>query len=84
LINCARGDIINEKDLLYALENDLIAGAALDVFSKEPPVEFDLINHDKIVATPHIGGSTRESQERVGIDIIDLVTDFLETKYVFI
>ena len=84
LINCSRGGIVNEKDLLYAIENDLIAGAALDVFSKEPPVEFKLINQHRIIATPHIGGSTHESQQRVGIDIIDLVTDFLETKYVFI
>ncbi len=84
LINCARGGIINEQDLLYALQNDLIAGAALDVYKNEPPMEFDLINHDKIIATPHIGGSTYESQERVGIDIVDLIVDFLETKYVFI
>lgn len=56
----------------------------MDVYKNEPPIEFDLINHDKIIAIPHIGGSTYESQERVGIDIADLIVDFLETKYVFI
>jgi D-3-phosphoglycerate dehydrogenase len=84
LINCARGGIVNEKDLLYALDNDIIAGAALDVFESEPPVSYELINHPKVVATPHIGGATRESQERVGLDIVHAVMDYLETKYVFI
>jgi D-3-phosphoglycerate dehydrogenase len=84
LINCARGGIVSEKDLLYALDNEIIAGAALDVFESEPPTSYELIEHPRIVATPHIGGATAESQERVGLDIIQAVMEFLETKYVFI
>lgn len=84
LINCARGGIVNEKDLLYALDNEIIAAAALDVFEREPPASYALIDHPKVVATPHIGGATVESQERVGLDIVHIVMDYLETKYVFI
>ncbi|MCK4754117.1 MAG: phosphoglycerate dehydrogenase, partial [Calditrichia bacterium] len=58
--------------------------AALDVFEKEPPDDYGLINHNKVIATPHIGGSTIESQERVGEDIVKSIMEFLETKYVFI
>ena len=84
LVNCARGGIIKEEDLLVALNNGLIAGAALDVFEIEPPIDFGLINHEKVIASPHIGGSTAESQKRVGEDIVISIMEFLETKYVFI
>ena len=84
LVNCARGGIVKENDLLTALNNNIIAGAALDVFEKEPPDDYGLINHNKVIATPHIGGSTIESQERVGEDIVKSVMEFLETKFVFI
>jgi len=84
LINCARGGIVNETDLLNALNKDLIAGAALDVYEDEPPEKFDLIDHPNVIATPHIGASTHESQERVGQDIVHTVMNFLETKYLFI
>ena len=84
LINCARGGIINEIDLLNALNENIIAGAALDVFEHEPPENFSLLDHPNVIATPHIGASTRESQERVGQDIVRSVMNFLETKYVFI
>jgi D-3-phosphoglycerate dehydrogenase len=84
LVNCARGGIINEADLLTALNDKAICGAALDVFETEPPVQFDLIDHPRIIATPHIGASTKESQERVGQDIVNAVMNCLETNYVFI
>ncbi len=84
LVNCARGGIVKENDLLTALNNNMIAGAALDVFEKEPPDDYGLINHNKVIATPHIGGSTIESQERVGEDIVKSIMEFLETKFVFI
>ena len=84
IVNCARGGIINEKDLLTALNNDLIAGAGLDVYENEPPVDFNLMKHDKVIASPHIGGSTVESQMRVGEDIVISIMKFLETNYVFI
>jgi len=84
LINCARGGIINEDDLLQALNENVIAGAALDVFDKEPPNDYKLIEHSNVIATPHLGGSTLESQERVAQDIVKLVMEYLETNYVFL
>jgi D-3-phosphoglycerate dehydrogenase len=84
LVNCARGGIVNEADLLTALNNETICGAALDVFNVEPPGQFDLIDHPRIIATPHIGASTSESQERVGQDIVKAIMNYLETKFVFI
>jgi D-3-phosphoglycerate dehydrogenase len=84
LINTARGGIVNEKDLLKALNEDILAGAALDVFEAEPPAGFGLTDHPKVIATPHIGAATAESQERVGQDIIKSVMNLLETKYLFI
>jgi D-3-phosphoglycerate dehydrogenase len=84
LINCARGGIINEDDLLKALNENRIAGAALDVFEKEPPYDYKLIKHPNVIATPHLGGSTVESQERVGEDIVKSVMEYLETNYVFL
>jgi D-3-phosphoglycerate dehydrogenase len=84
LVNCSRGGIVKEDDLLAALNENIIAGAALDVFEKEPPSDFRLIDHPKVITTPHIGGSTIESQERVGVDIIKSIMEYLETKYVFL
>ncbi len=65
LVNCARGGIVNEEALLAALESGQIAGAAMDVFAQEPPTDFSLIRHPRVVATPHIGAQTREAQQRV-------------------
>jgi D-3-phosphoglycerate dehydrogenase / 2-oxoglutarate reductase len=67
LINTARGELIDEQALLSALNNDHISGAALDVFSAEPPIKNPLIAHPKIIATPHIGASTKEAQKRVAM-----------------
>jgi D-3-phosphoglycerate dehydrogenase / 2-oxoglutarate reductase len=70
IINCARAGIINEPDLIKYLDSGKIAGAAVDVFSKEPPDADDpLINHPKVIVMPHLGASTIEAQERVGISI---------------
>lgn len=66
LINTARGGVVDEGALLKALDENKIAGAALDVFEKEPPVEWELVKHPKIVATPHLSSSTSEAQVRVG------------------
>jgi D-3-phosphoglycerate dehydrogenase len=66
LINTARGGVVDEKALLKALDENKIAGAALDVFEKEPPVEWELVKHPKVVATPHLSSSTSEAQVRVG------------------
>jgi D-3-phosphoglycerate dehydrogenase len=79
LVNCARGELINEADLLSALECGLVAGAALDVFETEPPKDLKLVGHPNVIATPHIAGSTEEAQEIVGIRIAEQVRDFLIT-----
>lgn len=79
IVNCARGDLINEADLLAGIECGLVAGAALDVFETEPPKESKLVAHPNVIATPHIAGSTEEAQEIVGIRIAEQVRDFLLT-----
>jgi D-3-phosphoglycerate dehydrogenase len=80
IINAARGKIVNEDALLEALNTGKVAGAALDVFSTEPPGKTALITHPKIIATPHIGGQTKESLEQTGIDIVEEVLAALEGK----
>lgn len=69
IICTARGGVIEEMALLDALNSGKVAGAALDVFEKEPPVFTELINHPKLIATPHMGGQTYEAQKRASIDI---------------
>jgi D-3-phosphoglycerate dehydrogenase len=77
LINCARGGIINEKDLYEAIKGGKVAGAALDVFEKEPAVGNPLLELDEVVSTPHLGASTGEAQENVAIAIAQQVVDYL-------
>lgn len=71
LINCARGGVVSEKDLLDALKSGKVAAAGIDVFENEPPTEAqrELLNHPNVSATPHIGASTIEAQERIGEEI---------------
>ena len=84
LINAARGGIVVEKDLLEALKNGTIAGAALDVFENEPDFNKELIANPKVIATPHIGAASKESQERVGVIIVDQILEYLRSKYIFL
>lgn len=77
IINCARGGIIDERALLDALNRGLVAGAALDVFEHEPPGENPLLQHPNVVATPHLGASTEEAQEKVAVQIAHQVADAL-------
>jgi D-3-phosphoglycerate dehydrogenase len=79
LINCARGDIVDEAALAEALKEGRLAGAALDVFSSEPPIDSPLLGLPNVVMTPHLGASTLEAQERVAIAIAEQVRDFLDT-----
>jgi len=77
LVNCARGDLVDEAALLEALDSDRLAGAALDVFATEPPTDRRLVDHPRVVSTPHLGASTSEAQERVGVEIAEKIRDFL-------
>ena len=77
IINTARGELIDEPALREAIESGAVAGAALDVFEKEPPVDWRLVNLRQVVATPHIAASTSEAQELVGTETASAVRDFL-------
>jgi len=77
IINCARGGIIHEKDLFEAIKNGKVAGAALDVFEKEPPEDNPLLTLDNLICTPHLGASTEEAQENVALAIAEQIADYL-------
>jgi D-3-phosphoglycerate dehydrogenase / 2-oxoglutarate reductase len=71
LINASRGGIVDEAALLVSLESGHLGGAALDVYSQEPPTDNPLVGHPKVITTPHLGASTREAQVLVGIDVAE-------------
>jgi D-3-phosphoglycerate dehydrogenase len=80
IVNCARGEIVNEPDLVAALESGKVAGAALDVFSAEPlPADHRLRSLPNVVLTPHLGASTEEAQEKCGLEVAEIITGFLLT-----
>ncbi len=77
IINCARGGLIDEEALHAALVSGHVAGAALDVFAKEPATDSPLFALAQVIATPHLGASTSEAQENVAIQIAEQMSDFL-------
>jgi D-3-phosphoglycerate dehydrogenase / 2-oxoglutarate reductase len=77
IVNCARGELIDEVALAEALKSGHLAGAAVDTFAKEPPKDSPLIGLPNVIATPHIAGSTVEAQEQVGTLIAQQVRDYL-------
>jgi D-3-phosphoglycerate dehydrogenase len=77
IINCARGGIVNEKDLLKSLKEGKVSAAGLDVFETEPPdFAVGLIQHPSVVSTPHLGASTEEAQQKVAIQIAQQIEDY--------
>ncbi len=79
LINAARGGIVDEQALVAALESGQVAGAAVDVFSSEPPSASDpLVNHPRVICTPHLGASTKEAQDKVALEIASQMVAFAE------
>ncbi|MEJ2366087.1 MAG: phosphoglycerate dehydrogenase [Deltaproteobacteria bacterium] len=77
IINCARGGIINEMALYEAIKNNKVAGAALDVFSSEPPADNPLLALPQVIATPHLGASSEQAQMNVSTAIAEQMVDYL-------
>jgi D-3-phosphoglycerate dehydrogenase / 2-oxoglutarate reductase len=78
LVNCARGELVNEADLAQALKSGQVASAAIDVFAEEPPKNSPLLALENVILTPHVGGSTHEAQEAVGVQIAQQVKEYLK------
>jgi D-3-phosphoglycerate dehydrogenase / 2-oxoglutarate reductase len=78
LVNCARGELVNEGALAEAIQQGQVGGAALDVFVQEPLKNSPLTSLGNVILTPHVGGSTHEAQEAVGVQIARQVKDYLK------
>lgn len=79
IINCARGGVINEGELLQALNAGKVAFAGIDVFEQEPTHNQALLQHPLVSLTPHIGASTREAQDRIGKEVVDIIINFSQS-----
>jgi len=80
LVNCARGEIIVENDLLAALDSGKVAAVALDVYATEPlPADHPFRKHPAIALTPHLGASTHEAQEKCGLEVAEVIAGYLVT-----
>ncbi|MGA2243367.1 MAG: phosphoglycerate dehydrogenase [Verrucomicrobiota bacterium] len=80
IVNCARGEIIAEADLIAAMESNKVAGAALDVFAVEPlPADHPYRKQPNLILTPHLGASTEEAQEKCGIEVAEVIAGYLLT-----
>ncbi|MBA7498951.1 Hydroxypyruvate reductase [subsurface metagenome] len=75
LINCARGSVVDEAALLEALNSGKLAGAGIDVFPEEPTKNVELVNHEKVSVTPHIGAATKEAQKRIGAEVVSIIKE---------
>jgi D-3-phosphoglycerate dehydrogenase len=77
IINAARGGVVDEKALLEGLNSGKLRAAALDVFEKEPPEDFALIDHPNVTAVPHIGAAAEEGQKRAGLEVVRILLEQL-------
>ena len=77
VINTARAGIINQEDLKWALQNEIIAGAAIDVYENEPPLDNDLLLLSNLINTPHIGGNSKEAVEAMGTSAINNILNWI-------
>ena len=77
LVNAARGGVVDEKALMDALNNGTVKAAALDVFGKEPPEDWTLIDHPAVTASPHIGAQAEEGQRRAGLEVVRILKEKL-------
>jgi phosphoglycerate dehydrogenase-like enzyme len=80
IISTARGGVVDEAALLHALDDGRLAGAALDVFEHEPPIDSALVRHPAVVTTPHIAAMTEEAQQRAAIGVAQEVLSALQGK----
>ena len=78
LINSARGGIINEQDLKFALIENMIAGAAIDAYIEEPPTDKELLSLENLICTPHIGGNSQEAIKAMGISAISHLKEYFK------
>lgn len=78
IINASRGGVIDEEALIEALDQGIVAGAGLDVYCNEPHPYVGLCGHKRVIATPHLGGSTKEAQGRIGQEVVNLVLEMEE------
>ncbi len=76
LVNASRGGTVDEKALFEALESGKVRAAGIDVFEKEPPDEYALIDHPSVIATPHIGAAAKEGQKRAGFEVVNIVETY--------
>jgi len=77
IVNAARGGVVDEKALLEGLNSGKVRAAALDVFEKEPPEDFSLIDHPGVTAAPHIGAAAEEGQKRAGLEVVRILQEKL-------
>jgi D-3-phosphoglycerate dehydrogenase len=77
IVNAARGGVVDEAALLEALKSGKVKAAALDVYAKEPPVDFALIDHPNVMACPHIGAAAEEGQKRAGLEVVRILEEKL-------
>jgi D-3-phosphoglycerate dehydrogenase len=77
IVNVARGGVVDEKALLAALSAGKVRAAALDVFDKEPPEDFSLVDHPNVIPIPHLGAAAVEGQQRAGLEVVRILKEKL-------